>query len=388
MNRVFIKFAFRMALRSMSIHKVRTLLTVLAITWSVATLVALRTVGVGIRSKVAQDINDFLQADMIIMENVISIPEQVAYHISEIPHVKDVVGTIFIPVRVGYVRGVNLVGVPVSKMKFFHVNLVDGRLPASDDSYEIVIDEKLAEWLGIKKPGIWVSVVISYGPIYVEREFEVVGIMARTSFISGIMGASFAIAPLKVLQEMTDKEGFINYIFVKVDDRKLVDDVARNIRKYYPGAGIIKQTDIIRIILRVMDIIHGMLMAVTLIGLLVAAIGVMNTVMMSIRERIREIGILKTIGASGVHVLLIFLSEVVVMGIAGGILGIILGYTGSYFLRDFINMLGLTFNIPIQPVPESFIMGFTISITVSILAALYPIYKAIKIRPIEALKIE
>ncbi|MCD6369091.1 MAG: FtsX-like permease family protein [Thermoproteales archaeon] len=187
---------------------------------------------------------------------------------------------------------------------------------------------------------------------------------------------------------MLGREGFVNYIFIKIDDRKLINDVARAIKRNYPGADIVKQTDIVNVIIKVMDIIDGMLMAVTVIGLLVAALGVMNTVMMSIRERIREIGILKTIGAGGTHVLLIFLSEVIIMGVSGGVLGIVAGYSGSFILRDFVNSLGLAFEIPILLVPEAFMLGFCVSLTVSILAALYPIYKAVKIRPIEALKIE
>jgi len=388
MNRLFIKFVFKMALRSMSIHKLRTALTILAITWSVATLVALRTVGVGIKARVSDEVNELLQADILIMERSLSIPEQVSYYIASIPHVKDSVGTIFIPAKIGKFKGVNLVGVPVSKIDFFNLEIINGSPPISDEAKEIIIDSDTAKALGITAPGTMVKVVINYGTVYFEGEFKVVAIMESRSFLSGLFGASFVVAPLKPIQEMLGREGFVNYIFIKIDDRKLINDVARAIKRNYPGADIVKQTDIVNVIIKVMDIIDGMLMAVTVIGLLVAALGVMNTVMMSIRERIREIGILKTIGAGGTHVLLIFLSEVIIMGVSGGVLGIVAGYSGSFILRDFVNSLGLAFEIPILLVPEAFMLGFCVSLTVSILAALYPIYKAVKIRPIEALKIE
>ena len=320
-------------------------------------------------------------------ENALTVPEQAAEIIAEIPYVKEAVGTVFVPAKIGGRKSVNLVGVPASKFGFFNVKLINGTLP-SGNGKEIVIDWETAKALGIAGPGPVIRVSVKYGALYFRDSFKVVGIMEAGSGLSKLFGASFALVPRKPVQKMLEREGFINYIFVKVEDRKLIDPVARAIRRTFPGANIIKETDIVGVVLKVMDIINGTLMAVTIIGLLVAALGVMNTVMMSIRERIREIGILKTIGAKDRYIMLIFLLEVVMMGTAGGLLGIIAGYLGSYGLRDFIRGLGMPFDIPINPVPEAFILGFTVSVMVSLAAALYPIYRVVKLRPMEALKIE
>ena len=266
------------------------------------------------------------------------------------------------------------------------VNILSGKLPV-EGGYKLVIDTDLAYSLGVLN-GSYVKMSIDYGTLHMEHTFEIAGISEGKTFLSRFLGTTFVLAPLKPVQEMLDKEGLINYIFVKVSDKNQIDYVARVIKKVYPGATIIKEKDIVVVITRVLNIVDGMLMAVTAIGLLVAAVGVMNTIMMSIRERIREIGILKTIGAKDEHIFTIFIMEVIIMGLIGGILGMILGYIGSFFVKELVISLGLTFDIPITPVPEAFILGFTIALTISILSALYPIYRVVKIRPMEALRIE
>jgi len=386
-NRIFAKFALKMALRNMYIHRVRTILTILAITWSVATLVALKTVGVGVREKVEAEVNDFLQSDILIMEDVIVIPESVPLQIRTLPYVKDAVGTIFIPAKLGSRKTVNLVCVPADQARFFNIKLVKGRFPTHGNK-EIMIDTDTARALGILSPGPKVKLTIKFGSLIFEDEYKVVGIMESRTFLSGLFGTSFALASLKPIQDLLGKERLVNYIFVKVTDRNKIDLVANTIKRLYPGANILKQTDVVNVILRIMSIVDGTLMAITLVGLLVAAVGVMNTVMMAVRERIREIGILKTIGARATHVLLIFINEVLILGLAGGVLGIAVGYFGSFILRDFVQNLGLNFEIPIHPLPDAMIGGVIIALSVAIASALYPIYRAVKVRPIEAMRFE
>ena len=388
MNVVLMKFILKMAARNMVVHKVRTALTVLAITWSVATLVALRTLGVGMTAVVNEEVSEFLQADLLIAEDSLVIPFQVVETIRRIPHVVDAVGAIMIPAKVGRYKGVYLVAIPASKLSFFELKLARGSKFSGDQAREVIIDRDTLESLGLKGPGAEVTISIEFGALRMEEEFEIIDVILKKTFISGILGTSFAAAPLGAVQEMLEREGFINYIFVKLDDKKLIDEVADDIKSIFPEADIVKQTDIVRTITRVMDTVRGMLMTVTLVGLLVAALGVMNTVMMSVRERVREIGILKAIGAKDQYIFMVFLSEVLILGVAGGLTGMLLGYAGAFLLRDLVNRFGIAFEIPVHPVPEAFAWGFSVSVAVSVLAAFYPVLKAVKLRPIEALRLE
>ncbi|MCD6562747.1 MAG: ABC transporter permease [Thermoproteales archaeon] len=389
MNLLFLKFSLKMALRNMAIHRLRTLLTILAVTWSVATLVALRTVGIGMRSVISQQIGEFLQADIIIAEDTIVIPQHVAEDIKKIPHVKEAVGAILIPAKIERYKGTYLFSIPIDKIDFFKITLLEkDKNFSSNDVSEIIIDYEVAEEIGKKKIGSTLTLVISFGTVYMEDRFRIVNMMTKKSFLSGMLGTSFSLVPLGRIQEILGKKDFINYIFIRLDDKKYLNDVVKELRKLYPGINILKQTDIIKIADRILSTVDGTLMMITIIGLMVAALGVTNTVMMSIRERIREIGVLKAIGANDKQILQIFLNEILILGIMGGILGDITGYFGSYFLRNMIKRFGVMFDVPIRLYPQVLVLGFIIAVSVAVLSAFYPVYRAIRIRPIEALKYE
>ncbi|OYT31714.1 MAG: hypothetical protein B6U94_02220 [Thermofilum sp. ex4484_79] len=388
MSLLFLKFSLKIALRSMYVHKLRTILTILAVTWSVATLVALRTVGIGMRSVISEQVGEFLQADIIVAEDTIVIPKHVVEDIKKLPHVKDAIGAILIPAKIERHKNTYLLSVPADRINFFKLALLTRNCSFSArDSNEIIIDYETAKMIG-KDIGSDVNLVISFGTVYMEERFTVINIMTRKSFISGVLGTSFSMVPLGKMQEVLDKKDFINYIFIKVDDRKYIENVVNELKKIYPGINILKQTDVVKIVNRVLSTVDGTNMMITLIGLMVAALGVTNTIMMSVRERIREIGILKAIGANDKQILQIFLNEVIILGVLGGILGDIMGYFGSYILRDMIKRFGVLFNMPVRVLPDVLVMGFIIAVSVAILSAFYPVFKAIKIRPIEALKYE
>jgi len=351
--------------------------------------VALRTVGIGMRSVISQQIGEFLQADIIIAEDTIVIPQHVAEDIKKIPHVKEAVGAILIPAKIERYKGTYLLSIPIDKIDFFKVTLLEkDKNFSSNDVSEIIIDYEVAEEIGKKKIGSTLTLVISFGTVYMEDRFRIVNMMTKKSFLSGMLGTSFSLVPLGRIQEILGKKDFINYIFIRLDDKKYLNDVVKELRKLYPGINILKQTDIIKIANRILSTVDGTLMMITIIGLMVAALGVTNTVMMSIRERIREIGVLKAIGANDKQILQIFLNEILILGIMGGILGDITGYFGSYFLRNMIKRFGVMFDVPIRLYPQVLVLGFIIAVSVAVLSAFYPVYRAIRIRPIEALKYE
>ena len=388
MNSTFIKFAMKIAIRNAKIRKTRTILTVLAVTYSVATLIALRTVGIGVHEKIASEIKAFLRADIIISEESVVIPEGIVSILeSELKHVDYIVPAILVTGKLG-IHSASILAVEREGLEKLSIELLKGTFFKSEESYEIILEEELAHRMGINEPGREVVLSISVGNLFVERKFKIVGIVKKTASVAKVMGFTIAIVPLPVLQDMLGREGFINHIFIKVSRDDMLEAVSRDIKTLFPKANLIKQTEVVEAVSRVLNIVRGTIYAVTLVGLLVAALGVMNTVMMSIRERIHEIGVLKAIGAGGLQVMVIFLSEVLIIGLSGGALGCIAGYWGAYILKRIIIRLGLPFDIPISVVPEVYAWGVLIAVSVSILAALYPISYVLRIRPVEALRFE
>ncbi len=138
-------------------------------------------------------------------------------------------------------------------------------------------------------------------------------------------------------------------------------------------------------------IIDSLLLSVGFVALVVAGLGIVNTLLMTVLERFREIGVYKALGASSGDVRLMFLAEAGVVGVGGGIGGIVLGLSVSWVLRvvldDVAQRQGLSAEIARFEFPAWLLLGsIGFSIAVSILSALYPASRAAKTDPIEALR--
>ncbi len=118
------------------------------------------------------------------------------------------------------------------------------------------------------------------------------------------------------------------------------------------------------------------------ISLLVSGIGIMNIMLVSVRERTREIGIRKAIGARRSDILIQFLVEAVVLSLIGGIIGILLTYVVTSIAGNMID--GIDPRLSLNTILISTIFSFA----VGVVFGLYPALKASKLTPVEALRYE
>jgi putative ABC transport system permease protein len=125
----------------------------------------------------------------------------------------------------------------------------------------------------------------------------------------------------------------------------------------------------------------NLLAGIAAVSLVVGGIGIMNIMLVSVTERTREIGLRLAIGARGFDVLLQFLIEAIVISIAGGAVGIALGYLMAEFLRRYQGMAAI---VPIDAVA----IAVLFSAGVGIFFGFYPARKAASLDPIEALRFE
>jgi len=208
--------------------------------------------------------------------------------------------------------------------------------------------------------------------------------------------------PLETAREIYKKEES-DLIFVRVTDSSQSERVAKDIEAMFPPfrITILIPLTFIRQVDNILSIVQLFLMAVASISLLVAGIGIMNIMTVSVMERTREIGILKAIGAKSRTVLAMFLAEAVLIGLMGGIIGLFTGYGLSYGLAFALTGLiqpqqNTTFQNPethpltITPVFsfEWTVAAFVFAILICIIFALYPARKASKLNPVEALRYE
>ncbi|HEV7146383.1 MAG TPA: ABC transporter permease [Pedococcus sp.] len=124
-----------------------------------------------------------------------------------------------------------------------------------------------------------------------------------------------------------------------------------------------------------------LLAGIAAISLLVGGIGVMNIMLVSVTERIREIGLRKALGATPAAVRRQFLAEASTLGLAGGILGLGLGYAGSLMLPRWLNQ-------PVAIEPWVAVGALVVSLAIGIGAGVYPATRAARLAPIDALRSE
>lgn len=241
-------------------------------------------------------------------------------------------------------------------------------------------------------------------PRYENRTFIVGGTLQQKG-TPGITNFDYWIfIPLNVARDIYDKPERSDLIFVKVYDPEQADAVGKSIEALFPPFKItilvpstfIKQVD------SILNIIQVFLMAIASISLLVAGIGIMNIMTVSVMERTREIGIFKAIGATSRTVLAMFLTEALLVGLIGGVIGIFAGYGLSYGLAYVLSKImtqsqesGIlqgptTQAIAISPIfaPEWTAGAFVFAVVVCIIFGLYPARKASRLNPVEALRYE
>lgn len=123
-----------------------------------------------------------------------------------------------------------------------------------------------------------------------------------------------------------------------------------------------------------------LLISVAAIVFLVGGIGIMNVLFVSVKERTREIGILKAIGTSKKDILLQFLLESVGIGVFGGVVGVLLSYIALPLMRYT--------DIAVAPSPEGQLAALAFAVSTAALFGFYPAYKASELKPIDALNYE
>lgn len=176
------------------------------------------------------------------------------------------------------------------------------------------------------------------------------------------------------------------YAELEVDDAKHVIEVSNQIKKM--GYTVETNAELLNSMKRQMAIIQGVLGGIGAVSLFVAAIGIANTMMMSIYERTKEIGVMKVLGCSLKNIRIMFLMEAGFIGVIGGVIGNIF----SFIISKVINVvasgvqdMGLGANISYIPL-WLVLASIAFAMLVGILAGFFPAKRAMKLSPLEAIR--
>jgi len=139
-------------------------------------------------------------------------------------------------------------------------------------------------------------------------------------------------------------------------------------------------------ITNVTNVLKYFLTGIAAISLIVGGVGIMNIMLISVNQRVREVGLRRAVGAKSSHILTQFLIESAFITLVGGIIGILIGIVVALVSSVIINALGYSWEFLISF--ESIIVATIVSILIGILFGLFPARKAARISPMEALRYE
>lgn len=255
--------------------------------------------------------------------------------------------------------------------------------PAAQNSRDVVFGADAAIDLGLTADMLGKVVKIN------DQDFRLVGVLDDQA---GFGTSGRVYVSLDAARRIFSQYPYVSSIVVQAQTAEAVDalqvDVDRLLRERYGLAEdtkarytITNQASLISAVSSITDTLGLLLTGIAAISLIVGGIGIMNIMLVSVRERTREIGVRRAIGAKQSDVLTQFLIEAIVLSVAGGIVGLIIGEAVAYVL----SILG-DWEFAIRLDTVTLALGF--SLAVGVLFGVWPARTASRLEPIDALRFE
>jgi len=230
------------------------------------------------------------------------------------------------------------------------------------------------------------------------NRFEVIGLLGKKGSFLGNDQDNMIIIPISTFQKIftgqirnRGRGGSVTVAVQPLDVAHIetakdeVTELLRRRRKVPPSRpddfGIVTADQLMGIFKKITAGVFGLMIGVTLLSLLVGGIGIMNIMLVSVSERIKEIGIRKAIGARKKDIMRQFIIEAVSLSLVGGVTGMILGFILA-------GLVSLVIKLPASVSWWSVLLGFGFSAAVGIFFGWYPAQRAAEMDPIEALRYE
>ena len=426
---------FKLSLNSLTHRGLRSWLTILGIIIGVAAVIAMLSIGTGMTQSVGAEMSG-LGADILTVsagytsaegsmggfggremprmsggpfgemtntdDDEPTLTDTDVYAIYSVNGVEAVNGIISGNGELEYLAEevrVSIEGVdPVAWIEMTTSELDSGRLLNQGDGYCVVIGSAVAE--------MFEQTLAVNTQVKIEgKTFKIVGIL-KESGTGGFGGDDRTVfmtqeAARNIIDNLDSYE--YSSIEVKISDTDFVDEIIENVENALYSSRMVTEdtkdftvtspTSMLETVTSTMQTLSFFLIGIAAISLLVGAIGIANTMFMSVMERTRLIGIFKSLGTRNSEIMKLFLTESAIIGLMGGLLGIFIGFilvgiiSGAGFSLMGMGRTGTTTSVAVVT-PELVIFALFFSTIIGIVSGLIPARKAAGLQIVEAMRSE
>lgn len=407
-----------LALKALLAQKTRTILTILGMSIGIAVVITIMAAGRGLDSMVMGQLETFSPNTVTVEvkipatkkasnDNAMGMATGITITTLKEKDLETVLKHPNISAAYGFVMGQAVVkyqnetktsllfgeGYNLQDVEKFEIDT--GRLFTKDEEYSLaqvaVLGSKMKELLFGEEEAVGKTMYIKGKP------FRVVGVAKTRGAVFGMDMDKMVVLPAKTMQKRILGVDYYQQIIAKVIDRdqikQTVADLEQSVRENHDitdpnkdDFAVNTMEEAAKMLSSVVNGLTLLLVALVCVSLLVGGVGIMNIMYVSVTERTYEIGLRKALGAKRRDVLLQFLSEAVLLTVAGGILGIIAG--AIFALIIYLIATSYNYNWVYSVPLSSIFLAIGFSAAIGLIFGIYPAKKAASLNPIDALRRE